>query len=562
MPAVTYTITAKQTVTGPAKDAQKSLESLGKQAAESGAKLEAMAKAVISFELIKKGVELTAKAFQTMAEHSNAMAGELKALDGSFGRMAKSIGDSLANSAAFKLTIDAVSGALAGMDQWIRENSKTVGVVLKATVDGAVWAVRGLAFSIRGLDEYAILLSSIVVGAWQTAVQAIEVSVIAIELAYDKLDRLTNPKTSDTQLSKGQRAQRNAVSEDISRRLKEALAGPNIVDAFKQTEKLIIDADKRWDDIDKKLADFQAKVATGIQTRKTKWASLPGSKPPEQPAKPHDADYQPFGGMDLGLSLGGKDAGTSYATGEKEQDRLRRLMGLGTDAEMQKIRNDYNKTQLEFYKQQEELQRQHDETMEEMSKQSLFNLKSFQEEMSDTIKAAYSSLAEGLGQSIAAAIQDGASFGDMMKKMAADVAFGVAIQATVKAAYEVAEGIAMLAGIYTAPLAAGHFAAAAKYAIAAGIGYGVGAVASGAGSGSSHGGGAPSASQGISASDNQRLPESGGTSGQKVYQITNVFNGTYTTEKAAGRSMLDAIGAANRGGTAATSAVRRFRANA
>jgi hypothetical protein len=91
--------------------------------------------------------------------------------------------------------------------------------------------------------------------------------------------------------------------------------------------------------------------------------------------------------------------------------------------------------------------------------------------------------ASGVGQVTQALIEQGELTGPAMKKIAAGVIEGVAIQASVKGAFEIAEGIAALAGVVTAPLAAGHFLAAGKYfavaALAGGTAAALGAGASG-----------------------------------------------------------------------------------
>ena len=105
----------------------------------------------------------------------------------------------------------------------------------------------------------------------------------------------------------------------------------------------------------------------------------------------------------------------------------------------------------------------------------------------DQAVTSLTNLAGGLWAAADAAIQGGEGMGAAVLKMLKSTLLGVAQEATIRALMETAHGIAALAGVVTAPLAAGHFAAAGAYAavgVATGA-IGLGMSAAGVGSGSS-----------------------------------------------------------------------------
>lgn len=117
------------------------------------------------------------------------------------------------------------------------------------------------------------------------------------------------------------------------------------------------------------------------------------------------------------------------------------------------------------------------------------NLAQFESE-ADKMKAVYNDLSNTAGAAMGAMIEGGAQLleqwimtgevsGEAIAQMTASVIAGVASQAAVKSIFEVAEGLAALAGLNPAA-AAGHFAAAKTYGLVAlgatAIGAGIGAM--------------------------------------------------------------------------------------
>jgi hypothetical protein len=118
---------------------------------------------------------------------------------------------------------------------------------------------------------------------------------------------------------------------------------------------------------------------------------------------------------------------------------------------------------------------------------------------------AVSGIGNALAQSITNWILYGGSIGKAMKQAAAAVVAGIAVQAGIKAIWEVAEGLAALANPFTAWQAPLHFAAAKVYGLVA-----VGALAVGAGLRAAFGG---SGSEGASTGAAGNLADNGTGSG-------------------------------------------------
>jgi hypothetical protein len=156
----------------------------------------------------------------------------------------------------------------------------------------------------------------------------------------------------------------------------------------------------------------------------------------------------------------------------------------------------------------------------------------------------------GMGQAIAKHAQgliDGKeSVGEALQGMLSDTLASLAQQAVVKGAMETAEGIAALAGIVTAPLAPGHFAAAGAYfGVAALAGIGAAATAPSSASAAPPSAPAPAPAPESAA----RVSGSKGTSsegGGVVYNIN--FGGPMYGTGGVRQAARQMVGAINRGG--------------
>ncbi|HOQ61814.1 MAG TPA: hypothetical protein PKZ08_14405, partial [Vicinamibacterales bacterium] len=157
-----------------------------------------------------------------------------------------------------------------------------------------------------------------------------------------------------------------------------------------------------------------------------------------------------------------------------------------------------------------------------------------------------SSAFDGMGQAIAKHAQgllDGKeSVGEALQGMLSDTLASLAQQAVVKGAMETAEGIAALAGIVTAPLAPGHFAAAGAYfGVAALAGLGAAATAPSSGSAASS---SPAAAREPAA----RVSGSRGTSSEGGAVVYNVnFGGPMYGTGGVRQAARQMVGAINRG---------------
>lgn len=116
------------------------------------------------------------------------------------------------------------------------------------------------------------------------------------------------------------------------------------------------------------------------------------------------------------------------------------------------------------------------------------------EHASAGISAAFESMGKAIGDHVQALIEGRESVGQALQGMASDTLLAIGKQAVAKGGMEIAEGIAAAAGIVTAPLAAGHFAAGAAFlAVGAAAGITGAAIAPSAPSaGASAGASAPS----------------------------------------------------------------------
>lgn len=158
-----------------------------------------------------------------------------------------------------------------------------------------------------------------------------------------------------------------------------------------------------------------------------------------------------------------------------------------------------------------QLQRTYTERMEELHGQEFDSTQALAEGSS----AAFASIGEAFGKNLQAFVTGEATIGDALQGMLSDVLGSIAQQATVKGAFETAEGIAALAGVVTAGLAPGHFAAAGAYfGVAALAGLGAAAVAPSAPAAATAPAGAPRESA-------ARLPKGGaaGDGGGTTYNV-------------------------------------------
>jgi hypothetical protein len=153
----------------------------------------------------------------------------------------------------------------------------------------------------------------------------------------------------------------------------------------------------------------------------------------------------------------------------------------------------------------------------------------------------------GMGQAIAKHAQgllDGKeSVGEALQGMLSDTLASLAQQAIVKGAMETAEGIAALAGVVTAPLAPGHFAAAGAYFGVAALA-GIGAAATAPSSASA----APAAPapERESAARVSGSKGSNGGDGATVYNV--MFGGPMYGTGGVRQAARQMVGAINRGG--------------
>lgn len=161
--------------------------------------------------------------------------------------------------------------------------------------------------------------------------------------------------------------------------------------------------------------------------------------------------------------------------------------------------------------------------------------------LAEGVTGAFQGMGKAFGDHLQAFVTGKETIGDALQGMLSDTLASIAQQATVKGALELAEGIAALAGIVTAPLAPGHFAAAGVYfGVAALAGVGAAAVA-------------PSSSPSVAAPASAprepaaRLPKGGASGGEggTVYNVT--FGGPMYGTGGVRQAARQMVGAINRG---------------
>lgn len=158
--------------------------------------------------------------------------------------------------------------------------------------------------------------------------------------------------------------------------------------------------------------------------------------------------------------------------------------------------------------------------------------------------AAFAGMADAFGKHLQAFVTGKETIGDALQGMLSDTLASIAQQATVKGALELAEGISALAGIVTAPLAPGHFAAAGAYfGVAALAGVGAAATAPSPSSAAASPPSAPSPARESAA----RLPKGGASGGDGgiVYNVT--FGGPMYGTGGVRQAARQMVGAINRG---------------
>lgn len=165
------------------------------------------------------------------------------------------------------------------------------------------------------------------------------------------------------------------------------------------------------------------------------------------------------------------------------------------------------------------------------------------EQEAEFVTSAFNSLGQAMGKHIQLVVTGEETIGTALQGMLADTLSSIGQEAIVKGAMQIAEGLAALAGIVTAPLAPGHFAAGAAF-------IGVGALASAAGAAlapapsvPSGGGGGGGGSAGRAAS----VSKGGGDSGDGSTVVNVMFGGPQYGTGGTRQAAREIAGVLNRG---------------
>lgn len=170
--------------------------------------------------------------------------------------------------------------------------------------------------------------------------------------------------------------------------------------------------------------------------------------------------------------------------------------GAGTDPMQQRAAQAAAQREQQQLDQRYQMQRTFTDRWEELHSRQT----SAAEHAAAGISAAFESMGKAIGDHVQALIEGRENVGQALQGMAADTLMSIGKQAVAKGGMEIAEGIAAAAGIVTAPLAAGHFAAGAAFlAVGAAAGLAGAAIAPSA----------PSASAGSAAPSRETVVGSG-----------------------------------------------------
>lgn len=185
-----------------------------------------------------------------------------------------------------------------------------------------------------------------------------------------------------------------------------------------------------------------------------------------------------------------------------------------------------------------QLQRTYSDRMEELHGQEFNSTQA----LAEGVSGAFQKMGEALEMHIEGLINGKESVGEALQGMLADTLGMIGKQAFVKGAMETAEGISALAGIVTAPLAPGHFAAAAAY-------FGVGALATAAGYGvaSIGGGSTPASASAAPSQPAARVSKGSASSGEGGTIINVAFGGPMYGTGGVRQAAREITGVVNRG---------------
>ena len=500
--AVKIGIYAKQSVKGPAREAASALEKLGNRAAKAGEQLLSIERARAGFELLKKGVELTGKAFAAMTKNSKAMAGEMAAVEKATNRAWSAMGDMVAESRSFQAVVDAITEL--PLDAWIRDNAAAMDGAMAVALQAGIVGAKGLTLALGGIIETSITAARVVPAAWEDAVRGVEVAAHTVSFVALQL---RGAVTFGDEASKQLRAEIEATRLAAQR----AVAAPSaLAEAIEQAGREVLAVDEFVEATLAGLDKLDTRLADRSQRRGT--AAAPGDP---------------------------KAAAAAAKAEAARQDSIARAFDEINDATI--ALQEYQAGAEQQALEQLQAALDHQEQVWAGARKQMADAARFEQMLLQQRADQWKSYSGAVDASMGAVIAGVEAFGASQEAMAQASAAATAITAGVKAGYEVAEAIAAAAR-YDAWAAVQHGAAAAQYAIVAASSI------AGAGGGGG-GGGAPAVSAPPPPQEPVRLSEpSRGSDEPVVYRIEQHFHGTYVSEADAGRGILELIGAAERSG--------------
>lgn len=504
--AVQISITARQSVKRPAKEAGSALADMGNRAAKAGEQILSIERAKAAFEIVKKGAELAAKAFANMAKNSKAMAGELAAIEKASNAAWGALGDVVAQSRAFQEVVDLLTGS--DMDGWIRANADAIDSGLSAALKGVIPLAKLAVLSLGGIVQVSALAAEVLPAAWHDAFIGVEVAIGKVHAAM--------AWTQTFNIFPGAREQARkdlAVIEETTRlaAAQETFSGAALSRAIDNV--MAIDG----------LVESSLGGLNNIRDRLDEAGKA---------RAPRDAPGDPKAAAGAAKAEAARQASIAKAFEEVSEAQIA-LQEYQAGAEQMAL--DQLQAALD-----------HQAQVWDGARRQMKAAADSEQRLLDERARHWGGFSGAVDASMNAVISGMEAFGASENAMAVASVAAKVVSATTNAAYEVAQALAAAAR-YDGFSAATHWASAAQFALVAG---GTAAQGVSGGGGGGGGGGAPSAPvepEPIRAAERS-------TGGEQITYVQEVhYHGAVIQERQAARDISDLMGGSNRSG------VSRFR---
>jgi hypothetical protein len=550
VPAVTYTISAKDNASKNVKNVERSFQDMQRGAYKATESILSVEKAQLAlggvaagFVLLKDVAQVAGRALQEFAQatkfvidSSVSLKTQSVAVQSSFVQLASALGDSIGQSEAM---INVVDRLLLKMGEWQTDVVASEAQV-QESVDFMLDVTQKLLIAGSYIYDTYNAAAAAIAGAYELALKAATPLRIALDEDmpwWSKAKGMYDffgPGTIFTALRAW-----DAVGTEWDKASTRIKAGSKNADEFRASLRDLFSALKGAEETGPtiNMAPFDFGANKGGASGKAGAASK---------AKDDTYSAEKMVAENERVRLEAAAFNQKMRDAEAADSAASMAASLAADHDQFEARL---KAQVQYQQESERLRQEQNEAIHDEIERQAKELEKISEGMFQTGKDAYMGLAQGAAAAFTAVATGEASFEEAMKAQAQAVVLGVAEQATVKAAWEAAEAIGSFASGNVAA-AVLHGKAALMYAGVASVGYAAGSAMDSAGwDGGWSGSGAGSTVGGSSYADQRVRSEQAAS--PLVYEIHQHFSGVYTSEAEAGRKIQDAIYTANRGGTSA-----------